>query len=61
MVHDIAPFFGCVGTTEPIAVLTGHHSPVVSVALNSSLGIVASGALCKFIVNLNIALCFIEY
>ncbi|XP_065885731.1 neurobeachin-like isoform X3 [Dysidea avara] len=35
-------------TTEPIAVLTGHHTPVVSVALNCSLGIVASGALSAF-------------
>ena len=35
------------GSVAPITVLTGHHSPIVCVAVNCSLGIVVSGAMCK--------------
>ena len=34
-------------SVAPLAVLTGHHTPIVCIAVNCSLGIVASGAMCK--------------
>ena len=48
------------GSVAPIAVLTGHHTPIVCIAVNCSLGIVASGAMCKlssymlYYVNINV-------
>ena len=35
------------GSVAPLAVLTGHHTPIVCIAVNCSLGIVASGAMCE--------------
>lgn len=40
-------YINILGSVSPIAVLTGHHTPIVCIAVNCSLGIVASGAMCK--------------
>ena len=57
-IHAVFIYVYILGSVAPIAILTGHHTPIVCIAVNCSLGIVASGAMCKlhmfYCVNTNI-------